>query len=251
MTARFASLAVCAALWFTPAAPAQIVGFNFANPTIQPGNEGSVTATTSDPFLQSAPVVSRGNIGTGAALTPTALTVNGGTGGSINSSGWNSTGNTFDATNGSYYTFTLTPTAGNQVVINSVNVFMTNGNKGPQNIRLYVSDGTTTNTTADWASGFGNTNAPHTFTISGGFTAAVGAAVEVRLYGYNIKGSSTDSTNTLAFVSNTSTVNGIAVFGSVPEAQTYVLAGLGLGLVGLAYAQKNWNRRRLAASAVI
>jgi hypothetical protein len=238
MTARSVLLAVCFAFWFAPAAHAQLVGFDF---TGKPGDETSAAATVTGPNLQTTPSISRGSTGTATALVPTTLT------NSINSQGFPNNGSTFDANNGAYYTFTLTPTTGNALQINDVNVIATIGASGPKNVRLYGID-TTTNSVLfniDWASNNNITNTAHTFTVNS--TAPTNDSVEVRIYGYNTNNFSQG--NSFALVSPTSGSFGVSV-NAVPEAETYVLAGLGLGLVGVVYARQGWNRRRLANSAM-
>jgi hypothetical protein len=147
--------------------------------TAQPGNEVSAPATSSTGLTSSA-------LSRAAALTPELGS------GSINSTGWTTSG-TADPSD--YYTFTVTPGSGCTVTLTSVAIDVQASSTGPSKGDVATSaDAFATHTAS-----FAGTSTP-TVTLTGvGGTGAI----ELRVYGYGAQ----DPTGTFR-IQNTLTLSG-------------------------------------------
>jgi hypothetical protein len=216
MTIRLVVSTLSAALYVAAAGNAQTVGYDFFG---APGSQVSTNATLLTSNLTAGPI-------TRVNLTPRAAT------NTMTSSGFN---NAFDPA--SYYTFTITPSAGFKLdSISSVTLLALRTGNGPTNLAIRSSaDGFTANLDSDTLP-----NADTNTTVAFNFSSiTTSAPLEFRIYGFNAANNGSGAT--LSFVSPSSGSFGVLVNGSVtpvPEAETYVLASLGLGLVGFGYFRK-------------
>ncbi|MFO0808436.1 MAG: hypothetical protein U0746_07420 [Gemmataceae bacterium] len=224
MIVRFYWSIACLGMAITPAAHAQIVGYDFFGAA---GNQLSTSAT----LLASN--LTAGAISRGAGISADTLT------NSINARAFVTGG--FDPTRTDYYTFTITPNAGYQLNLNQVSIVAPVGSAGPTSLTLYNATGGAVLGTALALTQGATTSASYTFSLT------TAAAIELRLYGTNASNNGANSQ--LGFLSTAAGKYGVAIGGSVtpvPEAQTYAFAGIGLGLVGFGYL-----RRRQAAAIAI
>ncbi|MFO0810537.1 MAG: hypothetical protein U0746_18070 [Gemmataceae bacterium] len=224
MTARFATFACYVALGFgtTVRAQSPIVTFDFATAV---GNEATFNATAKDTNISNTPQISRAN------LTITAQQ----SGSEFSASGFTTSGTIVTS---QYFSFTITPASGYDVNVSSIDVRTATQFFGPSTIELRSSAGTTPFSTTLATYSTNNTNPQNAqfngFSVSG----LNGTPLEFRIYGYGagFAGSA------FGFVSNmTAGAPGIVVNGTVtpvPEAETYVFASLGAGLVGCSYLRK-------------
>jgi hypothetical protein len=231
MTRRLAPLAICTALAFAPVSVAQtttLVGFDF---TQVPNNglETSYASTTNN--FTTATTISRG---AGATTPATGLT------NSITAAGFDQSSLANAQTANDYFTFTVDPTA--TITLQSANITFQrlDASNSPDSLALVdVTTSTVLGQDTNLSNGQ-NTN----ITVNFDFTDfAISTPHELRIYVWN------GTTGNRFALTNSAGGFGVQVIG-VPEAQTYVLAGLGVSLVGVGYWRKRGAQMRLAASAL-
>lgn len=228
MNTRFALLLVCVSLSLASPSSAQITTYDFNG---APGNQASTAASGVAANLTSS-AISRGS----GVFSFLAFSAN-----SINAYGW-TTGSTPGAND--YYTFTITPDSGFKVSFTNIQYNVQRDGDGPTTGVVRSSlDGFTSNIGSPFA--ITTTATAQTIDLSGAAYQNLTSPIEFRIYGYNASG----FFGTFRLQYSSAGAPGVQVNGSVavvPEAETYVFASLGIGLVGIGYIQ---HRRRCATAA--
>lgn len=228
MLTRIAPNALLAVALFTSVSHAQITTYNFNG---APGDQASTAASGVAANLTST-AISRG---------PGLFSFLAGSANSINAYGW--TTGAAPGTN-DYYTFTIAPNSGFKVSFTNIQYNVQRDGDGPTTGVVRSSlDGFASNIGSPFA--ITTTATEQTINLSGVAYQNLTSPIEFRIYGYNSSG----FFGTFRLQYSSTGAPGVQVNGSVavvPEAETYVFASLGIGLVGIGYFQ---HRRRNAIAA--
>jgi len=222
MIARPVLIAVCAVLGLASAARAQLlVGYDYTGTGNPVPNASQPASFTNPTFITAA-----GPITDGTGLTPNGTVSN-----SMSASGFNSADIATANTNGDYFTFTVTPnTTISNVVVTLFGVTSGPGSGGETVEVTWNANGD--NFAISRANAAIPTGTAGTVSLPFAPAQSFSAPTTFRIYGFG------GSNNTVFSLISSAPGSYGASLSTVPEAETYVLAALGIGLVGFGYYRK-------------